>query len=100
MVEPRNFGIDLTQIFWNDLNKEQLNLTLPADKKLVEPLKSLSIDNEYFTYKLASSDKENKIVITRELVFKKDYVSKEKVAEFNKLLKQVIESDYQQLAIK
>ncbi len=100
MVEPRSFGIDLTQIFWNDLNKEQLNLTLPANKKLVEPLKSLSIDNEYFTYKLASSGKENKIVITRELVFKKDYVSKEKVAEFNKLLKQVIESDHQQLAIK
>jgi predicted Zn-dependent protease len=100
VTDPRHFGIDLTQLFSGDINDEQINLTLPVGKKLIEPVKPLTIDNEYFTYKLTSAPSGNKIVINRELIFKKDFVAKEKVSEFNALYKQVTESDHQQLAIK
>lgn len=100
VTDPRHFGIDLTQLFWSDKNNEQINLTLPVGKKLVEPLKPLTINNEYFSYNLNSTTVGNKVVINRELVFKKDFVTKDKVNEFNTLFKKVAESDHQQLAFK
>ncbi|WP_199117456.1 DUF3857 domain-containing protein [Pedobacter sp. ASV28] len=100
VTDPRHFGIDLTQLFWSDKNNEQINLVLPVGKKLIEAVKPLSIDNDYFTYTLNSTLIGNKVVINRELIFKKDFVTKEKVNEFNALYKKVAESDHQQLAIK
>lgn len=100
ITEPRHFGVDLNQLFWSDLNDEQIELTLPAGKKLIEAVKPLNIDNEYFSYKLNSFIKGNSIIIKREMSLKKDFVSKEKVVEFNNLYKQVVEADNQQLAYK
>ncbi|MDQ8003347.1 MAG: transglutaminase domain-containing protein [Pedobacter sp.] len=100
VTEPRHFGIDLTQLFWSDSNDEQIELTLPEGKKLMETVKPLTIDNEFFSYRLNSQPKGNTIIIKREMTFKKDFVAKEKVSEFNALYKQVIEADNQQLAYK
>ena len=100
VTEPRHFGIDLTQVFWSDTNDEQIELTLPEGKKLMETIKPLTVDNEFFSYKLNSLPKGNTIIIKREMTFKKDFVAKEKVNEFNTLYKQVVEADNQQLAYK
>ncbi len=100
ITEPRHFGIDLTQLFWSDKNDEEIELTLPIGKKLMEPIKPLNLENEFFSYKLQSKPAGNTFMIKRELSFKKDFVTKEKVKEFNELYKQVIEADHQQLALK
>lgn len=100
ITAPRNFGIDLTQLFFVDKNDEQINLELPLGKKLIEPVKPLLIDNEYFRYSLSSKSVNNKIIINRDFVLKKDFVDKDKVEEFYTLFKKIAESDKQQLAFK
>ena len=66
----------------------------------MEAVKPLSIDNEYFSYKLQSFPKGNTIIVKREMIFKKDFVAKEKVNDFNAQYKQAVEADNQQLAYK
>lgn len=100
ITDPRHFGIDLTQLFWADRTDEQIELSFPEGKKLMEGIKPLSIDNEYFSYKLNSFPKGNTVIVKRELIFKKDFVTKEKVNDFNAQYKQAVEADNQQLAYK
>jgi hypothetical protein len=100
IAEPRHFGIDLTQLFYADKNNEQIDLELPLGKKLIEPIKPLLIDNEYFKYSLISKSVNNKVIINRDFILKKDFVAKDKVVEFYTLFKKMAESDQQQLAFK
>ncbi|MCX2575296.1 transglutaminase domain-containing protein [Pedobacter sandarakinus] len=100
ITEPRNFGIDLTQLFYTDKTNEEIALELPTGKKLIEPVKPLTIDNEYFKYALSSKSLNNKVIINRTFILKKDFVAKDKVQEFHSLYKKLAESDQQQLAFK
>ncbi len=100
VLQPRSFGIDLTQMFLAEHCSEEITMQLPEGKKLVEALKPLNISNEYVDFSLSSKIVGNKVVFNRKMVLKKDYVPAEKAEAFKTAFIQVVDADQQQLAIK
>jgi len=99
-LQPRKFGIDLTQLFLSELCNEEITMELPAGKKLVEVLKPIKVSNEYLDYNLSSKIVGNKVVFSRQLTLKKDFVPVDKTEEFKAAFTQVVDADAQQLAMK
>ncbi|MCZ4223824.1 DUF3857 domain-containing protein [Pedobacter rhodius] len=98
--QPRNFGIDLTQMFLAENCSEEITMQLPEGKKLVEVLKPLNVSNEYIDFSITSKSVGNKVVFNRKITLKKDYVPAEKAEAFKAAFIQVVDADQQQLAIK
>ena len=100
VLQPRSFGIDLTQIFLAENCTEEITMQLPEGKKLVEALKPQNISNEFVDFSITSKLLGNKVVFNRKLILKKDYVPAEKAEAFKTAFIQVVDADQQQLAIK
>jgi len=100
VLQPRNFGIDLTQMFLAENCTETVTLTLPEGKKLVEQLKPCTVSNEYVDFSITSKPLGNKIVITRKFVLKNDFVPADKAEIFKQAFMKMVEGDQQQLALK
>ncbi|WP_443945097.1 tetratricopeptide repeat protein [Pedobacter sp. AW1-32] len=99
-LQPRKFGIDLTQLFLSELCSQEITMELPAGKKLVEALKPIKVSNEYLDYNLSSKIVGNKVIFSRQLTLKKDFVPVDKTEEFKAAFTQVVDADAQQLAMK
>jgi len=100
VTQPRLFGIDLTQMFLTENCIEEITMQLPEGKKLVEALKPINISNDYVDYSLTSKMVGSKIVFTRKMTLKKDYVPADKAQDFKDAYIKVVDADEQQLAVK
>lgn len=97
---PRYSRIDLSQVFGIDNETEVVTLNLGAGKNLVEAITPVNIKNDIIEYSLTPKQIGSKVVITRTIKLKKDFVPVEKVAEFSTLFKKMIEADGKELAMK
>lgn len=100
VVLPRKFGLDLTQLFYSDASNQTVTLELPAGKTVVAPFKDVKLSNDFAEFALESTTKDNKLILKRSFVLKKDFVPLDKVAAFKDFYKQMAEADDQQLAMK
>ncbi|MEQ7800523.1 DUF3857 domain-containing protein [Pedobacter sp. ASV1-7] len=100
MVPNRKFGIDLTQIFSIDESNEQLTLELPAGKSMVQLPKNINLSNDFIDFSIENQQIENKIILKRRFLLKKDIVPLKETEAFNAFFKQIVNADDQQLAIK
>jgi tetratricopeptide (TPR) repeat protein len=100
VVNPRKFGIDLTQLFGVDNCNQELSLELPAGKAMVQAPKVVNLSNEFVDFKLESSQVGNKLILKRSFTLKTDYVPLDKIASFKSFYKEMTEADNQQLAMK
>ncbi len=100
VISPRYSGIDLDQMFALDSETEAITLTLPADKKLVEPFQPVNLSNDVLDYSITPKVVGTKLVLTRTLKIKKDFIPAEKVPEFNEIFKKMVEADNREIAMK
>lgn len=100
VVSPRYSGIDLDQMFALDSETESITLNLPADKKIVEPFQPVSLSNDVLDYSITSKMAGTKLVLTRTLKLKKDFIPAEKVPEFNDMFKKMVDADNREIAMK
>jgi len=97
---PRYSGIELSQVLGLDNETEVVTINLPAGKNLVEAVAPVSIKNDIIEYSITPKQIGKKVVITRTIKLKKDFVPAEQVAQFSTLFKKMIESDAKELAMK
>lgn len=97
---PRYSGIELSQVFGLDNETEVVTLNLEPGKKLVEAVTPVSIKNNIIEYSITPKQVGKKVIITRTIKIKKDFVPAEQVPEFSTLFKKMIEADAKELAMK
>jgi len=100
VVQPRHFGVDLTNLYLAENSVEEISLQLPEGKKLVEPLKPVTINNDYIDFSISSKIVGNQLVFTRKFSLKKDVVPAAQVEAFREAFIKVVDADQQQLAFK
>lgn len=100
VVLPRKFDIDLSALFSVDESVQQLTIELPEGKTIVQPLKAISLSNEFVDFSIESTQVGNKLILKRSFILKKDTVPLDKVEAFRDFYKRVAEADEQQLAMK
>jgi len=100
VISPRYSGIDLNQMFSLDSETEAISITLPAGKKLVEDFAPVILKNDVLDYSIIPKVVGTKLILTRSLKLKKDFVSVEKVPEFNEFFKKMVEADNREIAMK
>jgi len=96
----RTNPIDLSQLFSMDNETETITLTLPSDKKMVEDPKPVVLTNDFIEYSIVPQNKNGKLVITRTIKVKKEYIPADKAQDFGAFFKKVIDADNRELAMK
>jgi predicted Zn-dependent protease len=100
-AETRNYPIEFWQYLSHDYNTEQINLTLPQGKKLVEIPKDVHLECANAVYDLKFKVLANgQICINRNFVRKTDQILPKEYNAFREFLNKVSESDNKQYAIK
>ncbi|MDB5115598.1 MAG: hypothetical protein JWQ79_1090 [Mucilaginibacter sp.] len=100
IMSPRYSGIDISQAFAMDNESETITLTIPENKKLVEEPSPVILKNDFMDYSIIPQNKNGKLIITRTLKLKKDFIPVEKAQEFNAFFKKIVETDNKEFAMK
>lgn len=100
IILPRVTGLDLSQMFAMDTETETITVTLPAGKKIVEGPVPVNLTNDILDYSIVSKSVGNKLILTRTLKLKKDFIPVDKSAEFNAIFKKMVEADNKEFAMR
>ncbi len=96
---PRNFAIDLAQLYNFDSETEVISIQIPAGKKVLENIAPLSLSNDYVDYTLGVKTTGKTITYSRTLKVKKVNVPADQVTAFHEFYKKIISADSKQLAL-
>lgn len=96
----RKYPVALWKYDNADSKEEQLIITIPSSKTLVEVPKSVYLDSPVAKYSMVFKKSGNKLYITRKLDYKEDVVKLEQFDEVKDFYEKMINSDSQQIAFK
>ncbi len=96
----RKYPLSLWQYSSTDTEKEILTIEIPDDKVVAEIPEPVNISCMAAEYSMNYRREGNKLIATRILTFKNDYVPLEKYDEFSDFFEQVITADSKQIAFK
>ena len=96
----RNYPISLWKYDHADSKEEQLIITIPSNKTLVEIPKSVHLDSPVAKYSMDFKRIGNKLYITRKLDYKQDIVKLEDYDKVKSFYEKMINADSQQIAFK
>lgn len=100
-AETRKYPIRLWSEFDEDINTEQMTITLPQGKNMVEIPQNVKLECENASYQLTFESKiSGKIIVRRTLQRKTEEVSPQEYNAFKDFLNRVSEADNKQYAIK
>lgn len=99
-TENRLYDFDLWYMFETDIYSEKLSIELPSDMELVEIPNNIMMNKDFAEYKLTFEKLENRIEVSRILMFKKDYIPKTQFKEFKEFMNSIIKHDKPQLLLK
>ncbi|MEO8885600.1 MAG: transglutaminase domain-containing protein [Mucilaginibacter sp.] len=97
---PRLTGLDVSQMFSMDNESETIVVSLPAGKKIVEMPAPVNLNNDIIDFSIVPKMDHNKIVLTRTVKVKKDYIPADRVPEFSNFFKKIVDADNKELAMK
>ncbi|HTH83089.1 MAG TPA: DUF3857 domain-containing protein [Mucilaginibacter sp.] len=100
ITSPRYSGVDISQMFAMDSESETITLNMPENKKLVEDPSPIILKSDFMDYSIIPQTKNGKLIITRSLKLKKDFIPADKALEFNTFFKKIIEADNKEFAMK
>lgn len=100
-AETRQYPMEFWSAWSEDSNTEQINLTLPANKKFVEAPKDITLDCANASFKLTFKEKTPGVfVINRTFIRKSDLVTPEQYQAFRNFVHKVSEYDNKQYVIQ
>lgn len=87
---------------FDEINRttENMEVTIPADKKLFEMPESQTIDSKYATYTIEFNKKGNKLFVEKKIKYKTGYIPVDEYEAFRSFYQKVLESDKRQIAFK
>lgn len=85
---------------WKGARDETIELTLPSTFKLMEVPENVSFDNKFATYSMSFKKVGQKIVVTRNLNVKKDWIEVDEYKEFKEFYNKLVKADAAQLLLK
>lgn len=97
-TDERKFPIELWAYMSGESYLEELNITIPAGKKLSEVPKNLSYSCKNATYSLEYKKVGNQLNITRKFVITNDVVMPADYEDFKKFIANVVKADKKQVA--
>lgn len=98
--ETRKLPIEYWNYTYADKEKETISITIPQGKTIAEMPKSLKFSCFLADYSIQYKLQGNKIIATREIVYKDDYVPVEKYTELKTFYSNVVTADAEQIAFK
>jgi Transglutaminase-like superfamily/Domain of Unknown Function with PDB structure (DUF3858) len=98
--ETRTFPFLFWTMFETEIMQETITLTLPTGKKLLEIPEAVKLSSPFADYKMTHEVKGDKIIISRELIPKKDIIQPNEYAAFREFFNKVAEADTKQYAFK
>ncbi|KAB2805341.1 DUF3857 domain-containing protein [Phaeocystidibacter luteus] len=99
-MEERKYPIELWESFSSRVYDEEIELTIPAGKRLAEVPEDVIIEVEDFSYKVTFKKRGNVLHITRHFEILDDLVAPEDYPEFKSALEAAIKADTQNLAFQ
>lgn len=96
--ETREYPVEFWKYTSMDYAKEQLTIYVPSGQRLVDVPENISFSSDYGTYKMSFRSTGNKLIVTRVLELKKDFIPTEEYHVAQKFFQKVIDSDAQQIA--
>ncbi len=99
-LEKRNFPINLWSFSSTPYDKEVMTIFYPAGKKLVEIPQNVQLSCEGIEYRLVYEIKADRLIVTRELKYTKDYVAPKDYAAFKDVFTKLAEADKKEIAFK
>lgn len=97
---PRNFPLELSQLFNFDSENETITLRIPAGKKIIENVGAQKLSDDFIEYNFIVKQTGQTVTYSRSLRVKQPTVPADKVAAFHELYKKVISTDNKQIAFK
>ncbi|UKJ08972.1 DUF3857 domain-containing protein [Solitalea lacus] len=99
-TQDRKYPIDVSEVFYADIDTETITLTIPDKKTIVDVPASVSLTGSVGEYSMSYKLAGNKLVCTRMFKLKQQVIPLADIATFNEFYRKVIASDNKQLAIK
>jgi hypothetical protein len=100
-LEKRKFNIEFWQYIYADSQYEQINLTIPKGKTLVEIPKNIKYECPAADFEIQfETSGKSVLTATRKFIKKKDTVTPEEYADFKQFITDVSAADNKQYAIK
>ena len=96
--DKREHDLDLAGWPYEGNLDEKLSVTIPDQYELSALPQSTKIENQFGTYTLDFSQKENKLLINRKLKMKQNYIKQADFPEFKKFINKVMKCDSEQIA--
>jgi len=96
--EERKTPIDTWM--WKGARDETIELNLPSTFKLMELPEDVSLDNKFATYTMSFKKVGQKIIVTRNLNVKKEWIEVDEYKEFKEFYNKLVKADSAQLLLK
>ncbi len=96
----RKYPVALWKYDNADTKEEQLIITIPSNKTLVEVPKSVYLDSPAAKYSMVFKKSGNKLYVTRKLDYKEDVVTPDQFSKVKDFYEKMINADSQQIAFK
>jgi hypothetical protein len=92
-VDERHFDIELWNYIDYDFSNEDIVISIPNDKKVMELPENISLKNKFGSYELTFVQKSNELHISRVINLNADLIKKEDYSEFRKFIDKLVEVD-------
>ena len=98
--EKRKQPVDFWRVYRYDTEKEKLVIDIPEGKKLAEMHESIEYSCDVADFEMVFKHEGRKLIVTREMKIKGDFVPIDKFNEFRKFFENVITADNKLIAFK
>lgn len=99
-VADRSLPIDMYQLSFSDDEFEELEISIPQNKTLVEVPQNKSFSNDFINYIIEFTLVGNKLKVVRNIEFIKDKILPENYNSFKEIMENIITSDQRILALR
>ena len=99
-TDSRQFPLDLWQTFYGERYRQELTVSAPEGKKLVEKPEDVTISTEHFDYALRFAQEGDQLTINRSFDLKQDLVAPADYPAFREAFQRVIDADKIALAFR